>query len=147
MKTLKRQLILVLSLLFLISFNACDQSNQNKKSQDKTKLEKKISDIKTNIKKEREKIEAELNRTVKEFDDKIAVLEDDLEKTGGKLDDTKKNILMNLKAQRDSIKAEAQTVKNVSKENWNDFKNKVSKETKDFNKSVKDFFDTENDNK
>jgi len=147
MKTLKKQIPVIISLIILFSFSACNENSQKDSSQDKTKLEKKMNEVKSNIKEEQKKLEKELDKTVDEFDDRIAVMEDELEETGDKLDDAKENILMNLKAQRDSIEAEAKQVKNVSQENWNDFKNKVTKKSKEFKKAVKDFFDSEDNKK
>lgn len=139
MKTIKKQIPILLSLIFLLSLMACEP-NKKDKQENKTKLEKKVEQFKGDFKEEQDKLEKDLNQSVEEFNQKLDVYEKELDTMGNQLDEAREEVLFNLKAQRDSIAAEAKMVRNITEENWNDFKDKVEKESNDFQDAVKDFF-------
>lgn len=142
MKTIKNQILLLISLLFLFSFTACDSDHQNKKEV-KSKLEQKVEQFKGKLKAEQKELKAELKETLNDFNDELTGFEEKLENSGEKLDENRQKALDKLKMQGQLIEEKTKKAKNISEENWEEFKSNIIEERKEFQQAMKVFFESE----
>jgi hypothetical protein len=61
------------------------------------------------------------------------------------MDEGMKNTIEALKVQRDELRHELDEIGDETADGWENFKEKVQKQTKNFSESVKEFFNGEDD--
>jgi hypothetical protein len=135
-------------LVVLLSVISCDSAKNKKQNEKKTKLSEQVLDVEGDLVKIAEMQKKEMKRKVDsvitDFNSQLEKYESSINKRNQKMSAETRELLNNIKAERDSLNKKMSEMKKQTEKTWTYFKEQLEQDIKKFSASVKGFFeDTE----
>ncbi|WP_321343016.1 hypothetical protein [uncultured Draconibacterium sp.] len=143
MKAFTKQIKWIFILFLSATIVSC--SSSNKQNDNKEELAEDLHQVKQDVnailEKDKEELKMEVDSAVTEFNEKLYVYEDELRRGTKQVSTETQDLVEKLKIKSDSLTAKVNTVQEQGAENWEEFKEELQYDTKNFKESVEAFFE------
>ncbi len=143
MKAFTKQIKWIFILFLSATIVSC--SSSNKQNDNKEELAEDLQQVKQDVnailEKDKEELKMEVDSAVTEFNEKLYVYEDELRRGTKQVSTETQDLVEKLKIKSDSLTAKVNTVQEQGAENWEEFKEELQYDTKNFKESVEAFFE------
>ena len=143
MKAFTKQIKWMFILFLSATIVSC--SSSNKQNDNKEELAEDLQQVKQDVnailEKDKEDLKMEVDSAVTEFNEKLYVYEDELRRGTKQVSTETQDLVEKLKIKSDSLTAKVNTVQEQGAENWEEFKEELQYDTKNFKESVEAFFE------
>ncbi len=143
MKAFTKQIKWMFILFLSTTIVSC--SSSNKQNDNKEELAEDLQQVKQDVnailEKDKEELKMEVDSAVTEFNEKLYVYEDELRRGTKQVSTETQDLVEKLKIKSDSLTSKVNTVQEQGAENWEEFKEELQYDTKNFKESVEAFFE------
>lgn len=142
-KIFAKQVNWIFILLFSLAIISCNSSNKQKSNDEKVAegLQEIKQDVNEILDQDKEELKMEVDSAITDFNQKLYDYEDELKRGTKQVSTETQDLVEKLKLKSDSLTVKVNMVQEQGAETWDEFKEELQYDTKNFKESVKAFFE------